>query len=361
MPQDKVLDVIELAKQRGAGLLHITNAGLPNPYNQMPSDAYLKILFDAVGKGKPQINKIVQTVQDGADTPLPPSSLTISSFDYTSVQLEWTSSSPHAIAVYQNGLEIIRIPGAMTRVTVGSLDTNSAYEFKIRAIGRSGDQSGFSNVVKQKTNPLPDGKPIINIAVTEHHSKTIYEADILIPFAFNRIFITETHTECNYAAYPMSTDHSTICAKWMIEGSTFYKYSGAQTPTGWTWQWTPMSLLDSLGQNMKVERNKYHYKWYVPITSSTTTFVVQGEGLNPRTDVFFPTPCNWEARTDRPVAIVLPGTYRLIYGQGKHDFCPYNCKGEALCSTSSVKWCDKYVLPHTPCPISIPSSSACNH
>jgi hypothetical protein len=101
--------------------------------------------------------------------------------------------------------------------------------------------------------------------------------------------------------------------------------------------------LNDEGNNMKVERSVYHYTWHLPIGTSTidtNNLVVQGEGVSPRTDVFFPCPCNWEKKNG---FIGKGGPDQQYCEGGEPKFCPYDCKGHTLCSTSSVKWCDKAI------------------
>lgn len=45
--------VAALAKQRGAGLIEITDDNLPNPYDNLPSDAYMQKVLNAVAGGVP--------------------------------------------------------------------------------------------------------------------------------------------------------------------------------------------------------------------------------------------------------------------------------------------------------------------
>ncbi|KAI9703551.1 MAG: hypothetical protein M1820_005855 [Bogoriella megaspora] len=51
VPQGEVANVANLARQRGAGLVEITGDVLPNPYDNLPNDAYMQTLMAAVEGG----------------------------------------------------------------------------------------------------------------------------------------------------------------------------------------------------------------------------------------------------------------------------------------------------------------------
>jgi hypothetical protein len=347
VPSGKAAEVAAKALEYGAGLVHITNGVMPNPYNMLPDEAYMHNLMNAIGDGgKPAVADPLPP-QSGGGKPSPPKSLKVTEADYTSVSLSWTiSGDPYAIAVYRFDEEVARLPGYMSKVTIGNLETDfPRHEFKVREIGKDGSQSGFSNMAMADTMPLPGGKPIVNIKVSASPTETVYEADVLVPYAFIRILITELDYECTKPSWPANTDEKAVCAHYMIEGETSYKYTGTAPDRrgNWPWQWGPTAPLNNEGNNMKVERNKYHYRWHLPIGTSTidtNSYVVQGEGFSPRTDVFMPCPCLWRSGNK---VIASPQTQELKYCEGKHDWCPYNCQGDTLCRDISDKWCDKAI------------------
>lgn len=103
-----------------------------------------------------------------------------------------------------------------------------------------------------------------------------------------------------------------VCTKYMVEGTTLYKYSGT-LPEGsiappWSWSVIGPISLDITG---------YTYTWILPLGTSTidtSKFVVQAQGYNPLVNIFEPDPR------------------------------AYDCKGSALCTTPDlVKWCDHAV------------------
>ncbi|KAF2127044.1 hypothetical protein P153DRAFT_368397 [Dothidotthia symphoricarpi CBS 119687] len=51
VPAAKVASVAALAKQRGAGLVEITNDVLPNPYDNLPVDSYIQTLLSSISGG----------------------------------------------------------------------------------------------------------------------------------------------------------------------------------------------------------------------------------------------------------------------------------------------------------------------
>lgn len=344
VPKENIGEVVSLAKERHAGLLHITNAGLSNPYNKLPDTKYMDALMDAVDVGGP----LIQPAHESSDgvTPSPPHSLQVVDSDYTSVTLNWTiAGDVDAVAIYLGEEEMALVPDDINRVTIGNLKIgHTGHEFKVGAVkGKS--YSDFSNSAWADTDSLPDGKGIVNITVSATASETIYEANILIPYAFIRILVTDPI--CDYPAYPISTDKGVVCAKYMIEGETSYKYSATDTDpkTGfWPWSWTPTSPLNDEGNNMKVERDVYHYTWHLPIgtsTINTNNFIVQGEGVSPRIDVFYPCPCKWAGKDG---IIGKFGEEQQYCEGGQQTMCrPYDCEGHHRCALSPTKWCDKAV------------------
>jgi hypothetical protein len=183
------------------------------------------------------------------------------------------------------------------------------------------------------------------MSVFSSSTEILYEADVLVPFAFVRILVTSPDYNGYYPGYPVNTENKFVVAHFMIEGKTSYAYAAtAKDPDSgfWPWLWKATSPLDNDGNNMAVDRDRYHYKWHLPITNQSfdyTNFIVQGEGFSTRTDVLVPCPaCSWKSG-DR----VLNNRGQLMYCEGKPDYCPYDCKGHLLCSTSQVKWCDKGV------------------
>ncbi|KAE9964378.1 hypothetical protein EG328_010498 [Venturia inaequalis] len=350
-PQDKIGEVVALAKKRHAGLIMVTSATLPNPYGTLPSEEYMKTLIDAVETGSPKIVAPSSPPGVGAK-PSPPTGLQAIRIEYSSIELEWfVYGEAEVMVVYLNNTEVVRIPGYLNRVTIGSLAVLSKnLKFKVQAVSKEGTTSAFSNTIVVDTKALPDGgKPIVNITVTSSINQTKYEADILVPFTFLRVFIIDPDSNCTYPAYAINTDRGFVCAKWMIEGDIFYKYSGKERDPKtkfWPFTWTPSDRLNEEGKNVKVEQNKFHYTWSLPIgieTVDTSNFLIEGEGISPKTNVFRSCPCHWKT----PGAIRREKDGALKYCEGKQKFCAYKCRDSWECQGyalfSRVRICDRAV------------------
>ncbi|PYI01923.1 fibronectin type III domain protein [Aspergillus sclerotiicarbonarius CBS 121057] len=331
VPADSAGDVAALARERGAGLIHITDDNLPNPYDTLPDDTYMQTIMNAVDGGGPAIAD-PSAYPDNGQAASQPGSLSVTSSDYSSVSLSWDPSSdaPYAYAVYRDGKEVVRLTGTMSQVTVGNIDPGSSMSFTVRARGTDGTETSDSNSVSATTLTLPDNQAITNIKSISTDTSTTVQADILIPFAFIRVFLTDPDTRCSMPSWPINYNLGNfICTHYMVEGSALYQYSGANLTDGETnyaWTWT---TLDSA----PVTRAGYTYTWTLPIGSSSTDpnyFVVEAQGYNPLTNVFHPCPSTWADST--------PSTGASCTGKA-----PYDCKGEPLCSTLNVKWCDKAV------------------
>ena len=48
-------DMAKLAKERGAGLIDITDGNQPNPYNTIPAENFMQSLIGAISGGKPNV------------------------------------------------------------------------------------------------------------------------------------------------------------------------------------------------------------------------------------------------------------------------------------------------------------------
>lgn len=350
-PQDKIREVVALAKQRHAGLVMVTSATLPNPYGTLPSEEYMKILVDAVEVGTPLVVP-PRPLPGGGTKPSPPTGLQAIRIDYTAVELEWfISGDADMMEVYLNNKEVARIPGYLNRVTIGNLAILSKkLEFKVQAVSKEGAKSEFSNPIVVDTTPLPDGgKPIVNVTVTASGNQTKYEADILVPFTFLRIFITDPDANCTYPAYTVNTDRGFVCAKWMVEGDVFFKYSGTERDPKtkfWPFKWTPSQRLNNEGKNIKVEREGFRQTWSIPVgveTLDPNNFVIEGEGISAKTNVYRSCPCHWK----NPGAIKKEKDGSLKYCEGKQKFCAFKCQDRWECSGnalfSRVKLCDRAV------------------
>ncbi|KAH2312531.1 hypothetical protein KXV47_003722 [Aspergillus fumigatus] len=309
VPEADAGKVAALALKRGAGLIHITNDVLPNPYDTLPDEAYMKAITDTIKGGGPDVADPTPYPADGQATfPLGPLSVTASGLF----------------------LQVARLPGTMARVTIGNISPGSSMSFSVRAIGKNGKETIDSHSVSATTQSLPNNQAVTNVKVGKSATSTTIQADFLIPHAFMRVYLTNPDTHCQMPAWPINFNAGNfICTHYMVENEVLYEYSGAKLTEGQTnypWAWSSKGAAP-------VKRNGYTFTWTLPVGTDTTDssyFSVQAQGYGPLTNVFHPCPSEWD--DGKPSA----GAFCTVSS-------PYDCKGETLCSTTNVKWCDKAV------------------
>ncbi|KAL4983900.1 fibronectin type III domain protein [Aspergillus falconensis] len=296
--QADAASVAELALERGAGFVHITDDILPNPYDTLPSEAYMSTLMDAVQGGAPDVAS-PSSFEDDGHAAIPLNALTVTESDYSSVSLKWDISNrhtPYAYAVIRDGIEVARIPGTMDQVTIGNIDPGSSMSFTVRVIGEDGIMTGDSPSVSATTDSLPGNQAVTNIRVTNLATSTTVSADFLVPYAMMRIYLADPDTNCIMPAWPINfnTDHF-ICAHYMVENEVLYKYSGTEPAQGenYSWTWTSVGAAPAT-------RDRYTWAWTLPVGTETTdsrSFIVQAQGYRPLTNVFHPCPSEWDEDT----------------------------------------------------------------
>jgi hypothetical protein len=286
VPQSGIETIAELARSRNAGMLHITDDIEPNPYDTIPNDAYMQVFMNAVAGGKP------------LKEPLLPYSgeigFQIDDLDYSSAKLTWlTSAGAIGYEVYQNDVHILSLTDWMTVVTVGGLEPDTSYTFSVAAISAGGNHSPKSQKASVQTLALPKkGHTVSSMSQTGTETETVFEAEILVPYAFVRIFMYE-HVKYDYGdhcnwdkdpGWPINySQYDSMCNHWMIEGGTLYEYTGKPDANGnspWTWTWR--------GEVPFVQRG-YSYKWTAPIGTSTvdpSSFMIQVQGYGPMANVY---------------------------------------------------------------------------
>jgi hypothetical protein len=317
-------DVAILARGRGAGFIDITDGTLDNPYDTLPADSYMETLINIIDGGQPIVAGPTPFSTNGQPASQP-ASILVTGSDYSSVSLSWgASGSPYAFVVLLSGREVVRLPGTMSRVTIGNINPGSSgLSFTLRAIGGDGSETGDSASASTNTLSLPNNQAIANISASPSTTSTIVNADILVPYAFLRIFITDPDTHCSLPAWPINYDPGDfICTHYMVEGEGLFQYSGANLTDGetdypWTWTWIGYAPITQIG---------YTYSWNLPIGTSTVDpnyFVIQGQGYGPYTNVFHPCPSTWNSSTS--------STGAFCTGQA-----PYNCKLHFLGSEFSI-------------------------
>ncbi|KAE8348480.1 Spherulation-specific family 4-domain-containing protein [Aspergillus coremiiformis] len=232
VPESMVDEITKLVKKRGAGFLQLTDNTLPNSYNTLP----------------------VVVV----------SGLSVSALDYTSAKLSWnTALNVLGHDVYSGN--------------------RASHAFHISTVGGGGCIGSVSNTVTVDTKSLLNRNTITNYHSFPGADLTTIQADILVPYAFIRLYIWNL-VGCEFDTHPGWSVNFKIdeyvCTHYMVEGTMLYKYSGT-LPEGSTappWAW----------------------------------LVIQG--YNPLTNVFEPDPS------------------------------VYDCKGLSMCMIPDfLKWCDHAV------------------
>nr|OQO27418.1 hypothetical protein B0A51_07869 [Rachicladosporium sp. CCFEE 5018] len=301
VPIGQVGTVAALAKQRGVGLLHITDDVEPNPYDTIPNDAYMEALMDAITGGGPLYEPVHEwPAAHGTALSVSTPSLKLNSFDYSSAVFSWTSTS-NAIGfrLYQDSSLILELTPTMTAVTVGGLTPGQSYVFSLAAMLGDGTSSTKSNSITMTTMSLPgNGHTVSSTSVTMSGGSTTYTARILVPYAYVRIFIFKEIFGCYYCkesscvvgGYGWNSgwtinygQYLSVCNHYMIEGAALYSYTGTTTADStaapWSWQYVAdVSLL----------QDGYDYTWTFPVGSSvvdTSRFLVQVQGYGPPANV----------------------------------------------------------------------------
>jgi hypothetical protein len=325
VPQSDVAKVAALAHERGAGLIEITDDSGKNPYDTLPDNSYMQLLMNSIGGGAPAVASPLPNNNNPGPGPGNGRPcwglLDVKSFDYSSADLSFSICVGTEIYdVYVNGKLYVRLSAGMLDVKIGDLQPGTQYSFYIHYLAPDEKTSfGSSETRTITTLALPDGLTVINNKVSISKGSTTISADILVPYAFLRLFIWDRVNGCDWdknPAWPINKDNNfLVCTHYMVEGKTLHKYSGL-TPPGFKnapWTWTP---IDSV----PIVVSGYTHTWTLPIGSSTTNtdrYVIQAQGYGPYTNIFNPDP----------------------------DKQAYTCSGIFSSSCSSQpnlrKWCDE--------------------
>lgn len=314
VPESSIDEVIQLSKKRGAGFVQLTNDVLPNPYDNLPDASYMKTFMNAVDGGSPK-NSDSSSWKSG-DSAGSVSGLSVVKSDYTSAQLSWDSAS-NALGynVYSESDIVASLPSSMKKVTLGGLAPGASHSFKVSAVGGGGSEGTFSDVVTVKTEALPKGRTVANWKSTPGTDSTVIKADVLVPYAFVRIYIWDS-VGCDFHENPGWSVNflvdKYVCTHYMVEDTFLYKYTGT-LPEGSTappWSW------EMIGE-VKVDIKDYTYTWTLPIGTSTTDtskYLIQTQGYNEADNFLEPDPTH------------------------------YDCDGSSMCKTAGMlKFCDHAV------------------
>jgi hypothetical protein len=244
-------------------------------------------------------------------------SLSIGFADYSSANLLWSEvQGALGYNIYLNDQLAASIPSviSMTSITIGGLEPGTSNSFYVKAIGAGGAQGSQSPTVEVTTKALPGGSTVANLGMSAGSTSSSFLADVLVPYAFIRLYLWDTVT-CDFDANPgwpiNFIPSSYVCTHYMVEGSTLYKYSGVVPPdtTNAPFSWT------KIGDVPVTVTDHYTYHWTLLFGTSTVDpreFVVQAQGYNPFTNMFKP------------------------------DKDDYDCKGPSICGDSGApQVCDK--------------------
>jgi hypothetical protein len=337
VPQDKIESVAALSRSRHVGYLEVTDDDNPNPYDNVPNDAYMNTAMGAVSGGK--VLKNAAPTSGGSEVAGVPGDSTVISSDYTSATITWSAvANALGYAVYQNGQLVLEMPSSLTRATVGMLEPGTSASFEVKTILSSGGGGGARSLTASTKN-LPSNGSITNVSYKNNGGTVVYTADVLVPYAFVRLFIGGPHKAVGASTgWPITAGLNNDTGggapmpqfklvNYMVEGndfySYFYKYSGAYVEAGtadadWTWSQKGTAPQSQSG---------YTYTWNVPLAGTDAQpedYVVQGQGYAPLQNVF-------------------GGSMRSYKCAGEpcDDNPDYDCKGSTLCTTPDLlKWCD---------------------
>ncbi|RAH50969.1 uncharacterized protein BO95DRAFT_438227 [Aspergillus brunneoviolaceus CBS 621.78] len=311
VPKSAISEVVQLAKERGAGFLQLTDDMLPNPYDTLPADSYIQSMMDGIDGGSLSNAGAVAWESDGAAGAV--TELTVMTSDYSSAKLSWAAASnAQGYHVYASGSLAASVPSSMTEVTIGSLASGTSYTFYVSAVGEGGRLGSSSNQVTVTTKRLPGGRAVTNYKSSPRENSTVIEADVLVPYSSVRLYIWHS-IECDFDEDPgwgVNFNVETyVCTHYMVDGTALYRYDGVfvtgSTAPPWSWEVIDTVTLDISG---------YTYTWNLPLGTSavdTSKFVVQAQGYNPMINAFEPDPSD------------------------------YDCKGSSMCTTPELlKWCD---------------------
>jgi hypothetical protein len=296
VPQDQVANVAALARERHAALLEITDDDEPNPYDNLPNEAYMQAVVGAVPGGKPRIDDPAKV--SGSPVGGLPGDATVSSSDYSSVTLTWTPvGNALGYAIYKNGAQVLELPASLKRATVGMIEPGtSGLSFEVRTILASGG-GGSSHVLSASTKSLPASGTITNVGFTRNGDTVTYKADVLVPYAFVRLFIGRKQPDVGNAhGWPIQLPDKTPngvathqVVNYLVEGNDFYsglfEYTGKwyETTEAYAdWSWNKIGVVPQT-------QSGYTYTWNVPfagLNAVPSEYVVQGQGYAPYKNVF---------------------------------------------------------------------------
>lgn len=203
VPEAQIASVAAMARDRYAGLLQITDDDNPNPYDNLPSDSYMRSVMASVAGGVPLVQKPADL--PGSYVAGLPGDTSVTFSDYSSVKLQWSAvANASGYAVYKNDVLVLELPPSLTRATVGGIHSSTKnIRFEVRARLDSG--GGSPRVVTASTLDLPANQVLRHPRTRTNADGTVtYTIDVLIPFAFVRLFLTDDWLfRTRYNGWPM--------------------------------------------------------------------------------------------------------------------------------------------------------------
>ncbi|KAH8902036.1 hypothetical protein BR93DRAFT_888140 [Coniochaeta sp. PMI_546] len=309
VPRSAINEVATLARQRGAGFLQITDEDMPNPYDILPDDDYMQAQLLQASGGTVKTDPA--STWPAGEAVGSVGSLNVGFFDYSSANMIWSGvTGAFGYNIYVNGRLGASVPGKMTSITIGGLQPGSSNSVYVKAIGGGGVEGGQSPTASVSTTALPDGKSVSNPSYTVSGGSSTYQADVLIPYAFVRLFIWDL-VDCKLESHPawpinFGDKGHYVCTQYMVEGTKLYKYTGVILPG----QNAPFTFTKVADITRTI--SGYTYKWTLPYGSDTfdaSRYLVQGQGYNPS------------------INLIQPGTEA------------YDCKGSSGCGPGLTPAC----------------------
>ncbi|KAH7398118.1 hypothetical protein BKA64DRAFT_754013 [Cadophora sp. MPI-SDFR-AT-0126] len=184
----------------------------------------------------------------------------------------------------------------MNRATISMLDPGTpSISFKVKTLLVSCSR-GSSRLISASAKELPSSGLMTNISFKQNGDTVTYTADVLVPYAFVRLFIGRNQPSPGIGrGWPIDDVPNVIndiydeIVNYLVEGnefySGFYEYTGTWYETSKNdavWSWSPIGTAPQ-------HQSGYTYTWNVPfagIDAVASEYVIQGQGYAPVKNVF---------------------------------------------------------------------------
>lgn len=179
-------------------------------------------------------------------------------------------------------------------MTIGGLEPGILYKFDIVAVNGEGTITAKGQQIAMNTLALPEGgHTVSHTSVSTGASQTIVHANILVPYAFVRVFIGNENCgppdiwgSTGWEAWPINLSiEDFVCTRYMIEGGYLYRYTGSDKgEADAQWKWTQVA-------EAPLVQSGYDYTWTAPIgtsTMDTSNYLIQVQGYGPMANVYQP-------------------------------------------------------------------------